>query len=199
MASTTSRRGARHDRALTGGFDETTLRGKPLADRALRASRDRSRGRRPDRRRTTRPPDRGQAHDARVARVLDGLPENAGEERALPITIETVTGNAVFLDLEDSRFGFYAHLQPGSIRVKEGDRVVRGQALARRRARAPRARQHAHLRRPLSRRQRDERHAARRSRAICSASPSSYSHRPADHEKTTAGRAVSPSSWTGIT
>jgi murein DD-endopeptidase MepM/ murein hydrolase activator NlpD len=69
--------------------------------------------------------------DARVARVIDGLPENRGEQRAIPITAETVTGNAVFLDLGDSRYAFYAHVQPGSIRVKEGDHVVRGQVLAR--------------------------------------------------------------------
>ena len=69
--------------------------------------------------------------DARVARVLDGVPENVPGEhsRAIPITVETVTGNAVWLDLGENRFAFYAHLTPGSIRVQEGDLVHRGDVL----------------------------------------------------------------------
>jgi murein DD-endopeptidase MepM/ murein hydrolase activator NlpD len=44
---------------------------------------------------------------------------------------ETVHGNTIVLDLGDSQFANYHHLQPGSLRVKAGDRVRRGQVLAR--------------------------------------------------------------------
>ncbi len=48
----------------------------------------------------------------------------------MPITLETVGGNYVALDLGGNRFAFYAHLQPGSIKAKVGDRVRKGQVLA---------------------------------------------------------------------
>lgn len=69
---------------------------------------------------------------ARVAAVKDGIPENAPDAaaRAVPMRLATVTGNYVVLDLGDGRYALYAHLQPGSIRVKPGDRVRRGQLLA---------------------------------------------------------------------
>ena len=47
----------------------------------------------------------------------------------MPITLDTIGGNYVMLDLGGGRYGFYAHLQPGSLRVKPGDRVRRGQVL----------------------------------------------------------------------
>jgi murein DD-endopeptidase MepM/ murein hydrolase activator NlpD len=70
--------------------------------------------------------------DAVVATVKDGIPQNIpGEDsRAVPITLETVGGNHIILDLGNGFFAFYAHLQPGSMRVKAGDRVRRGQVLA---------------------------------------------------------------------
>jgi Peptidase family M23 len=69
--------------------------------------------------------------DAVVVAVKDGIPENipGPTSRAVPITLETVGGNHVILDLGQGRFAFYAHLQPGSIRVKLGDKVRRGQTL----------------------------------------------------------------------
>jgi len=45
------------------------------------------------------------------------------------ITLANVDGNHVVLDLGDGVFAFYAHLQKGSVRVKQGDRVQRGQLL----------------------------------------------------------------------
>lgn len=70
--------------------------------------------------------------DATVADVKDGVPENdpTSEKKAVPIDLETVGGNYVILNLGGGRFAFYAHLRPGSIRVKVGDRVRRGQVLA---------------------------------------------------------------------
>ena len=50
--------------------------------------------------------------DARVCDVKDGLPENAGnnEQRAVPITLDTIAGNYLILDLGHGRFALYAHL-----------------------------------------------------------------------------------------
>jgi len=66
-----------------------------------------------------------------VVAVKDGIPENipGANSRAVPITLETVGGNHVIVDLGDGRYAFYAHLQPGSVRVKSGDRVSTGQVL----------------------------------------------------------------------
>lgn len=74
--------------------------------------------------------------DGIVLSAKDGLPDNVprtsrGFETAVPVTMETIAGNAITLDLGDGQFAFYAHLQPGSVRVKEGDRVKRGQPLGR--------------------------------------------------------------------
>ena len=67
--------------------------------------------------------------DAVVASVHDGIPENVPGSRAIPITVDNTGGNFVNLDLGDGQFAHYAHLQPGSLRVKPGERVRRGQIL----------------------------------------------------------------------
>jgi murein DD-endopeptidase MepM/ murein hydrolase activator NlpD len=69
--------------------------------------------------------------DAVVSAVKDGIPENVplSPTHAVPMTLETVAGNHVILSLRNGHYAFYAHLQPGSIRVKPGDRVRRGQVL----------------------------------------------------------------------
>jgi murein DD-endopeptidase MepM/ murein hydrolase activator NlpD len=69
--------------------------------------------------------------DGIVVATKDGIPENVPgpTSRAVAITLETVGGNYVILDLGNGRFAFYAHLQPGSLRVKNGDKVRRGQVV----------------------------------------------------------------------
>lgn len=72
--------------------------------------------------------------DAVVLSATDGLPDNiprtaAGFNTAVPITMENVAGNAIVLDLGDGQFAYYAHLKPGSVRVKAGERVKRGEWL----------------------------------------------------------------------
>jgi hypothetical protein len=69
--------------------------------------------------------------DATVAATKDGIPENIPGEnsRAVPMTLETATGNHVVLDLGGGNYCMYAHLQPGRLKVKTGDRVKRGQVL----------------------------------------------------------------------
>jgi hypothetical protein len=70
--------------------------------------------------------------DGVVSEVKDGIPQNVpGEDsRAVPITLETIGGNHIILDLGGGRYAFYAHVQPGSLRVKLGDHVKRGEVLA---------------------------------------------------------------------
>lgn len=69
--------------------------------------------------------------DGRVVATKDGIPENVplSPKRAVPITLETVGGNHVIIDLGQGRYAFYAHMVPGSIGVKVGDEVRRGQVL----------------------------------------------------------------------
>jgi murein DD-endopeptidase len=69
--------------------------------------------------------------DGIVTEVKDGIPQNIPGEnsRAVPITLETVGGNHVILDIGGGHYAFYAHLQPGSLRVKLGDKVRRGQVV----------------------------------------------------------------------
>jgi murein DD-endopeptidase MepM/ murein hydrolase activator NlpD len=69
--------------------------------------------------------------DGTVVDVKDGLPENVPglTSRAIPITMATVAGNYVTLKIGEGHYAFYAHLQPGSLRVHVGDRVRRGDVL----------------------------------------------------------------------
>ena len=71
--------------------------------------------------------------DGRISDVKDDLPENNGssERSSRTITIDNAVGNYVIVDLGHGRFALYAHLQPGSLRVKVGDKVSAGQVLAR--------------------------------------------------------------------
>jgi Peptidase family M23 len=66
-----------------------------------------------------------------VVVTRDGIPQNipGATSRAVPITLETVGGNHVIIDIGTGRYAFYAHLQPGSLRVKVGDHVTRGQVI----------------------------------------------------------------------
>lgn len=74
--------------------------------------------------------------DGTVAVARDGLPDNtprtaAGFTPALPITMDNLAGNTVVIALKNGQFAAYAHLQPGSVQVKAGQRVRRGQLLGR--------------------------------------------------------------------
>jgi hypothetical protein len=74
--------------------------------------------------------------DGRVVTARDGLPENIpghGDafHPAIPITLDTIAGNTITLDIGGGQFAYYLHLQPGSLRVKAGDHVRRGQMLGR--------------------------------------------------------------------
>jgi hypothetical protein len=72
--------------------------------------------------------------DGTIAYVKDGIPENVPQANgsfvpAVLMTNETNAGNWVSLRLAPGVYAFYAHLQPGSIRVRTGQRVRRGQVI----------------------------------------------------------------------
>jgi hypothetical protein len=65
-----------------------------------------------------------------VAFVRDGIPEDTPNEP--PTTVHQPLdygGNEVVLELAPGIYAFYAHLQPGSIRVQIGETVTKGQVL----------------------------------------------------------------------
>lgn len=68
--------------------------------------------------------------EARVVGVRDSIAEDPKVSLAAR-PLEEASGNFVTLDLGDGRFAHYEHLQPGSLQVKVGDQVKRGQVLAR--------------------------------------------------------------------
>jgi Peptidase family M23 len=68
--------------------------------------------------------------DATVVEAIDRLPDQIiGKPSRLHIT--EFGGNYVILDLGNKRYAFYAHLKPGSVKVKAGDKVTRGQEVGR--------------------------------------------------------------------
>jgi hypothetical protein len=69
--------------------------------------------------------------DATVVVVQDGEPEQVPNVKMVPQKSSEVAGNLVVLELQPNVFAAYAHLQPGSITVKVGDKVAVGQHLAR--------------------------------------------------------------------
>jgi len=68
--------------------------------------------------------------DGTVVFVRDGIPEDTPDEP--PTTVHQPLdygGNEVVLELAPGVFAFYAHLQPGSVRVQIGEAVKAGQVL----------------------------------------------------------------------
>ena len=69
--------------------------------------------------------------DGTITETKDGIPENVPDltARAVTITLDTVAGNHVIEKIGDRAYATYAHLQPGSLKVKVGEQVKRGQVL----------------------------------------------------------------------
>lgn len=67
--------------------------------------------------------------DATVLAAVDRYPDQT-PNHPRPVGIEEADGNHLILDLGGGRFAFYAHLRPGSLRVRAGERVRRGQRIA---------------------------------------------------------------------
>ena len=66
--------------------------------------------------------------DATVVAAIDQYPDQI-PGAATGVTLENLTGNEVVLDLGDGRYALYAHLKPGSVSVREGERVQQGQMI----------------------------------------------------------------------
>jgi hypothetical protein len=70
--------------------------------------------------------------DGKIVEVKDGIPENVPNSGkiAVPISYDTLAGNHIIQDLGDGHFAAYAHLRPGTLKVKVGDTVHAGDVLA---------------------------------------------------------------------
>jgi hypothetical protein len=72
--------------------------------------------------------------DATVVGLTDGLPEQTPGKFPAIISLDEADGNSVILDLGEHdlgkhRYAMYAHMQPGSIKVRLHDHVKRGQVI----------------------------------------------------------------------
>jgi murein DD-endopeptidase MepM/ murein hydrolase activator NlpD len=64
--------------------------------------------------------------DGVVVQVVDGVPDNAPGQTDVYYRL----GNSIVLSFENGEYAYLCHLMPGSSRVRPGDRVLRGQVLA---------------------------------------------------------------------
>jgi len=69
--------------------------------------------------------------DGTVVETLNTLDEQLPGKLPDPatITLQNIDGNHVVIDIGNGMYAFYAHLQKGSVPVKKGQLVKRGQAL----------------------------------------------------------------------
>jgi hypothetical protein len=66
--------------------------------------------------------------DGVVSEVIDGIPDNTplAPTRAVAMNRDTFVGNCVIIDIGAEGFALYAHIRAGSIPVRVGDSVKRG-------------------------------------------------------------------------
>lgn len=71
--------------------------------------------------------------DGKIVTVKDGLPENVPHTKKLAVamTLVNVAGNHIVQDIGGGLYAGYAHIIPGTITVKAGEQVHRGQVLGR--------------------------------------------------------------------
>jgi hypothetical protein len=74
--------------------------------------------------------------DGAIAAAVNDVPENDYQGNAVVYAdipedqiYKILGGNYVVIDHGDGEFSFYAHMQPGSVRVKAGDHVKQGQQI----------------------------------------------------------------------
>ena len=68
--------------------------------------------------------------DGVVASMQDGFPESSTLSEHPQYSAEKASGNYISLKIGDNKFVFYEHLKPGSIKVKSGEKVKRGDVIA---------------------------------------------------------------------
>ncbi len=69
--------------------------------------------------------------DGEVTQIVDGIPENTPRVLPKPVTLDNIAGNYIIVRIPANRYVSFAHLQPGSIKVRVHDHVRRGDVLAR--------------------------------------------------------------------
>jgi len=70
--------------------------------------------------------------DGKIVEVKDGIPENVPNsgKLAVQMTYDTLPGNHIIQELSEGHYAAYAHLRPGTIKVKVGDTVHAGDVIA---------------------------------------------------------------------
>lgn len=68
--------------------------------------------------------------DGVIASVRNDAAESPTLSAYIPASPENATGNYISMKIGDSQYVFYEHLKPGSIRVKPGQKVKKGQVIA---------------------------------------------------------------------
>jgi len=68
--------------------------------------------------------------DGTITNLRDGMAEGTPPNNPPNPTVEMAAGNYLMQDIGGGHYAFYAHLQPGSLRVRLGERVRRGQVIA---------------------------------------------------------------------
>jgi hypothetical protein len=67
--------------------------------------------------------------EGEITESVDEFPDNTPQVIP-PVTLDNIAGNHIVLQIAQNRFVTYAHLQRGSIKVRRGDRVHRGDVIA---------------------------------------------------------------------
>jgi len=68
--------------------------------------------------------------DGVIASVKNDFPESATISKYQSPSPENATGNYISIKIENNQFVFYEHLKPGSIKVKPGQKVKKGEVIA---------------------------------------------------------------------
>jgi hypothetical protein len=67
--------------------------------------------------------------DGTVVATANDQPEQVPGKLPQGLPLASILGNYAVVDIGKGRFAFYAHMRPGSLRVKPGDKVKTGQVL----------------------------------------------------------------------
>lgn len=68
--------------------------------------------------------------DGMVVSTLNDFPESPTLSAHPKYTADKATGNYISIDIGNNRFAFFEHLKPGSIKVRPGQRVKKGDVIA---------------------------------------------------------------------